>query len=144
MGMEINSVLSSLSLQFDNSSRSAKNTKTFDISIDKPAGNTPVFQVGGENSGPDFTAITPNQLRSHATQSYEAGSIDQQTYSTLASPLPTHAIDAVGNVLDLTEVDEDTSFNFVDYYQTQLHVAASIGSPQQTETLQSVVNYLTA
>ncbi|KAA0698716.1 hypothetical protein DTW90_13140 [Neorhizobium sp. P12A] len=142
--MEIYSVRSSQNLHYKNSSEHAKTTKATDFSIDKPTGSLPVFKVADVGSGPDFTSITPSELRSHALQSYQAGVIDGDTYSELASPLPTHAIDAMGNVLDLSDVGENTSFNFVDYYQHQLDVAASIGDPQTAETMKSVVDYLKA
>jgi len=143
--MEIYSVWSSQSLHYKNNSSNAKYTKGLNTSPDKPAGNAVRFQVEeAEKAGPDYTAITPGELRDDALQSYHSGLIDQDTYSVLAAPLPMHAIDASGNILDLTGITDATSFNFADYYRAQLDVASSIGDPQTAETLQSVVAYLSA
>lgn len=143
--MEIYSVRASQSLNFKSDSGSTRTTQPIDIAEVKAADAHPSFDLETQNGGtPDFTSITPDELRSHALQSYQNGEISQDTYSTLASPLPTHAIDAMGNILDLSDVTDNTSFNFVDYYQNQLDVAASIGSPETAETLQSVVDFLKA
>jgi hypothetical protein len=142
--MEIYSVRSSQNLHYKNSSNNAKTTKPLDILVDNSPEAPPLFEISDATSGPDFTSITPNELRNHALQSYQSGAIGPETYSELAAPLPSHAIDAMGNVLDLSSVGDNTNFNFVDYYQHQLDVAASIGDPQTAATLQSVVDYLKA
>lgn len=141
--MEINSVRSSQSLNFKNSSGNTKATQPIDIAGAAPSDATSSFDLDTQaGNTPDFTSITPGELRSYALESYQSGDIGAGTYSTLASPLPTHAIDARGNILDLSEVTDSTSFDFVDYYQNQLEVASSIGSPETAETLQSVVDFL--
>ena len=143
--MEIFSVRSSQSLHYKNSANNAKNTKTADISIHTAAGNSVAFQVEEvREQGPDFTSMSPSELRSHARQSFDSGLIDQDTYAALSEPLPMHAIDARGNLIDLTGVTDGTSFDFVDYYQNQLQIAMSIGDPDTVETLNSIVNFLTA
>lgn len=53
-----------------------------------------------------------------------------------------HAIDPLGNVIDLSSVTDGTSFNFLDYYKNQLQVAMSIGDPNEVQTLKSIVNFL--
>ena len=143
--MEINSVRSSLDLLFRNSSGNAKPFKPIEMPAEQAAGNAPAFPLDDSaDTSPDFTDITPNALRNEALRSYQNGEIDQDTYATLAEPLPMHAIDARGNILDLTGVTDETSFNFADYYRNQLDVASSIGDPQTAKTLQSVVDYLGA
>lgn len=143
--MEIYSVWSSQSLHYKNNSSNAKYTKGLNTSSDEPAANNAKFQVEEtEKAGPDYTAITPGALRDDALQAYQSGVIDQDTYSVLAAPLPLHAIDAGGNLLDLTGVTDNTSFNFAGYYRVQLDVASSIGDPRTAATLQSVVAYLSA
>jgi hypothetical protein len=53
-----------------------------------------------------------------------------------------HAIDPLGNVIDLSNVTDGTSFNFLDYYRNQLQIAMSIGDPNEVQTLNSVVGFL--
>lgn len=142
--MEIFSVRSSQSLLFKNNPNNAKNSKTSDIEIETKA---PVasasFQIDDNlDDGPDFTAVSPSELRNYARQSYDSGVIDQDTYAAISEPLPMHAIDPLGNVIDLSSVTDGTSFNFRDYYQSQLQIAMSIGDPQTVDTLRSVVSFI--
>jgi hypothetical protein len=51
-------------------------------------------------------------------------------------------IDPSGNILDLSDVTDGTSFNFRDYYKDQLQIAMSIGDPETVKTLKSVVSFL--
>ncbi len=94
------------------------------------------------DEGPDFTAVSPGELRNYARQSFDSGLIDQNTYAAISEPLPMHAIDPLGNVIDLSSVTDGTSFNFLDYYKNQLQVAMSIGDPNEVQTLKSIVNFL--
>lgn len=55
-----------------------------------------------------------------------------------------HAIDAQGNVIDLTGITDGTLFNFSDYYENQLQIAMSIGDSDSVKTLKSIVNFLDA
>ncbi|EJZ21005.1 hypothetical protein RCCGEPOP_12113 [Rhizobium sp. Pop5] len=81
-------------------------------------------------------------MRNYARQSFDSGLIDQNTYAAISEPLPMHAIDPLGNVIDLSSVTDGTSFNFLDYYKNQLQVAMSIGDPDEVQTLKSIVNFL--
>lgn len=144
--MEIFSLRSSQSLLFKNNpNNNAKSSKTADITIEpKPAAAQGSFQIEDSDKGQalDFTAVSPGELRSYARQSYDNGLIDQNTFAAISEPLPMHAIDPLGNVIDLSNVTDGTSFNFLDYYRSQLQIAMSIGDPNDVQTLNSVVGFL--
>jgi hypothetical protein len=141
--MEIFSVRSSQSLLFKNSPNNAKSSKTSDISIKTEPTPSAAFQIDDNTAtGLDFTAISPSELRSYARQSYDTGTIDQDTFAAISEPLPMRAIDPIGNVIDLSDVTDGTSFNFRDYYKDQLQIAMSIGDPQSVDTLKSIVSFL--
>jgi hypothetical protein len=141
--MEIFSVRSSQSLLFKNSPNNAKSSKTSDNSIKTEPTPSAAFQIDDNTAtGRDFTAISPSELRSYARQSYDTGTIDQDTFAAISEPLPMRAIDPVGNVIDLSDVTDGTSFNFRDYYKDQLQIAMSIGDPQSVDTLKSIVSFL--
>ena len=144
--MEIFSVRSSQSLLFKNNpNNNAKSSKTADITIEpKPTVVQGSFQIEDSDNGQplDFTAVSPGELRSYARQGYDNGLIDQNTFAAISEPLPMHAIDPLGNVIDLSNVTDGTSFNFLDYYRNQLQIAMSIGDPNEVQTLNSVVGFL--
>jgi len=144
--MEIFSVRSSQSLLFKNNpNNNAKSSKTADITIEpKPTIAQGSFQIEDSDNGQplDFTAVSPGELRSYARQGYDNGLIDQNTFAAISEPLPMHAIDPLGNVIDLSNVTDGTSFNFLDYYRNQLQIAMSIGDPNEVQTLNSVVGFL--
>ena len=141
--MEIFSVRSSQSLLFKNNPNNAKSSKTSDIEIETRAAAPASFQIEDEvGEDPDFTAVSPGELRNYARQSFDSGLIDQNTYAAISEPLPMHAIDPLGNVIDLSSVTDGTSFNFLDYYKNQLQVAMSIGDADEVQTLKSIVNFL--
>ncbi|WP_064683820.1 hypothetical protein [Rhizobium bangladeshense] len=141
--MEIFSLRSSQSLLFKNNPNNAKNSKTVDIHIEIKAPAPVSFQIeDNPDEGPDFTAVSPGELRTYARQSFDSGVIDQNTYAAISEPLPMHAIDPLGNIIDLSGVTDGTSFNFLDYYRNQLQVAMSIGNSNDVQTLKSIVNFL--
>jgi hypothetical protein len=144
--MEIFSVRSSQSLLFKNNpNNNAKSSKTADITIEpKPTIAQGSFQIEDSDNRQalDFTAVSPGELRSYARQGYDNGLIDQNTFAAISEPLPMHAIDPLGNVIDLSNVTDGTSFNFLDYYRNQLQIAMSIGDPSEVQTLNSVVGFL--
>ena len=141
--MEIFSVRSSQSLLFKNNSNNAKSSKTSDIEIETRAPAPASFQIEDDlDDGLDFTAVSPGELRNYARQSFDSGLIDQNTYAAISEPLPMHAIDPLGNLIDLSSVTDGTSFNFLDYYKDQLQIAMSIGDAGEVQTLKSIVNFL--
>ncbi|MBW8790801.1 MAG: hypothetical protein JF594_24555, partial [Rhizobium leguminosarum] len=121
--MEIFSVRSSQSLLFKNNPNNAKSSKTSDIEIETRAPAPASFQIEDDvGEGPDFTAVSAGELRNYARQRFDSGLIDQNTYAAISEPLPMHAIDPLGNIVDLSSVTDGTSFNFLDYYRNQLQV----------------------
>ena len=144
--MEIFSLRSSQSLLFKNNpNNNAKSSKTADIVIEPKHGIAQgSFQIEDfdNRQAIDFTAVSAGELRSYARQSLDNGLIDQSTFAAISEPLPMHAIDPLGNVIDLSNVTDGTSFNFLDYYKDQLQIAMSIGDPNEVQTLRSVVGFL--
>ncbi|MBB3313536.1 hypothetical protein FHT78_005330 [Rhizobium sp. BK196] len=144
--MEIFSLRSSQSLLFkNNTNNNAKSPKTADIVIEpKPTIGQGSFQIQDFDSREaiDFTAVSAGELRSYARQGFDSGLIDQITFAAISEPLPMHAIDPLGNVIDLSNVTDGTSFNYLDYYKNQLQIAMSIGDPNEVQTLKSVVSFL--
>ncbi len=144
--MEIFSLRSSQSLLFKNNpNNNAKSSKTADITIEpKPPIAQASFQIEDSDNRQaiDFTSVSAGELRSYARQSFDNGVIDQNTFAAISEPLPMHAIDPLGNVIDLSSVTDGTSFNFLDYYKSQLQIAMSIGNPNEVQTLKSVVGFL--
>lgn len=101
------------------------------------------FQVPETDESPiDFSAITPRDLRALALQNYQSGQIDQETYITLSEELPNHAVDAQGQVIDLSQVTDATGFDFHDYYRNQLEIATSLGDTHRAGVLRSVMAFL--
>ena len=143
--MEIQSLRSSPNFLFRQNSDNAKYSKDFSETIDPAASAIAAFHVEEPATGDlDFSAVSASDLRSYARQSYDSGAIDQDTYAALSEPLPMRTIDPSGNVLDLSDVTDGTSFNFRDYYKDQLQIAMSIGDPETVKTLKSVVSFLDA
>jgi hypothetical protein len=101
------------------------------------------FQVPDSDESPiDFSAITPRDLRALALENYQAGKIDQDTYITLSEELPTHAVDAQGQLMDLSQVTDETGFNFHDYYRNQLEIAMSLGDTSRANVLRAVMAFI--
>jgi hypothetical protein len=104
--MEISSLRWSTNFLQRENSRNAK--------IEKPSQQESrhgqiIFQVPEAGDLPiNFSAITPRDLRALALENYQAGKIDQDTYITLSEELPTHAVDAQGQVVDLSQVTDET------------------------------------
>lgn len=140
--MEIFSVRSSHNLLYKNNANNAKNTKTADFAVAPASGNSAPFQIEEATGGPNFASISPGELRRFARQSFDSGVIDQDTFAALSEPLPMHAIDARGNLVDLSHVTDGTSFDFLNYFRNQLEVETSIGNPATARRMQSVVDFL--
>ncbi len=141
--MEITSLRFSPNLSFrkysDNSQFNNTLTETFSASATAPS----TFGIEeAAAAGLDFSAISAAELRSHARQNFDNGTLDQDTYAAISEPLPMRTIDPSGNILDLSDVTDATSFNFRDYYKDQLQIAMSIGDPETVKTLKSVVSFL--
>jgi hypothetical protein len=138
--MEITSLRWSGNLFHRDTSRTAKFDKA---PHDAQREDQATFHVPDEGSpGANFSSITPRDLRELALSSYHAGSIDQETYMTLAEHLPSHSVDAQGQVIDLSDITDETGFDFHDYYRNQLDLALSLGDGGRADTLKSVMAFL--
>ena len=87
--MEITSLRFSPNLSFrkysDNSQFHNSLTETF--SSVSNASST--FRIDEATSAqPDFSAITAADLRNHARQNFDNGTLDQDTYAAISEPLP--------------------------------------------------------
>ncbi|KQV20476.1 hypothetical protein ASC97_10765 [Rhizobium sp. Root1203] len=141
--MEIISMRSSPNFLFRNNSNNQKSCNKLEDHFEPAKRVLTAFQVNAiSTEEPDFSAISPSELRNYARQSYDTGAIDQDTFAAISEPLPMRTIDPAGDILDLSGVTDGTSFNFRDYYKDQLQVAMSIGDPETVETLKSVVSFL--
>ncbi len=141
--MEILSVRSSPSFLFRRNPDNSNNYDELEEQLGTKTNASSSFQIDETNAEtPDFSAISASELRQYARQSFDAGAIDQDTFATISEPLPMRTIDPSGNILDLSDVTDATSFNFRDYYKDQLQIATSIGDPQTVERLNSVVSFL--
>lgn len=91
---------------------------------------------------PDFSAISPRLLRELALQKYIAGDIPQDVYIALAQELPMQAVSASGAVEDLSDVTDDTEFDFRRYFQNQKVLATTLGDEDKAQTFESVLGFL--
>lgn len=138
--MEIYSIRSSHNLQFGNNQ---KGNSQPEVSAQPQKHSKVSFQINEQEApNPDFAAISMAEIREIAQKSFDQGQIDHDTFSTLYQGLPMQAIDTSGQIIDLSEVTDTTPFNFLDFYQSQLQIASSIGDPRTAEILQSVVSFL--
>ena len=141
--MEIISMRSSPNFLFKNNSNSSKSYNRLEDDFGPAKRISIAFQVNDPSSDePDFSSISPSELHNYARQSYDTGTIDQDTFAAISEPLPMHTINPSGDILDLSGVTDGTTFNFRDYFKDQLQVAMSIGEPATVETLTSVVSFL--
>ncbi|WP_312947018.1 hypothetical protein [Agrobacterium sp.] len=140
--MEIYSLRTSANFIFNNS---AKKNPTPEIEIPRieEQSNSETFAAPQEqNERVNFSSMSPRELRDMATEYYQAGQIQQTIYSELSSELPTHALNAMGEVVDLTHITDDTYFDFGSYFRDQLTIAQSIGDPAKAEVLEDVVSFI--
>lgn len=138
--MEISS-LRSLSSSFNRNG--GRDNKDLAVPAERKAASDPVYQFEvTEDPESPYTSITPSQLREMAVESFESGEIDQETYAALADELPMQALDRQGQIIDLSEITDDTPFDFQDYYKNQLEIAMTMGDDQSAKVLKSVVAFL--
>lgn len=105
----------------------------------------PVFDLpDGQRQSPDFSAISPRLLRELALQKYIAGDIEQDVYIAMAQELPMQAVNAAGAVEDLSDVTDDTEFNFRRYFQNQKVLAVALGDEDRAATFDSVLKFIRA
>lgn len=88
-----------------------------------------------------FASMTPRRLREIAAESYQRDEIDEQTYRELATELPMQAVDRNGNVTDLSDLTEDTNFDYAEYFRTQQSLAEMIGDMDMAESYSKVLDF---
>lgn len=140
--MEIYSLRTSANFIFNNSAKK-NNAPQIEIPRIEEQPNSERFVAPVvEDQRVDFSSITPRELRGIATEYYQSGQIQQTIYSELSSELPTHALNAMGEIVDLSHVTDDTDFDFTSYFRDQLTIAQSIGDPAKADILEEVVSFI--
>lgn len=122
----------------------ARNSRPMELTVERRDTGQAAFPVQEDlqTQGPDFTAITPRDMRDIALQSYHSGQIGADEYEELSAELPLHTIDSMGEVVDLSGVTDDTSFDFIGYFSDRHAIAQSIGDPEKAGVLQSVIDFM--
>ncbi|SIQ67788.1 hypothetical protein SAMN05880590_106169 [Rhizobium sp. RU35A] len=121
----------------------ARNTRIEKALFSPRAETRPVFELQDmQRQTPDFSAISPRLLRELALQKYIAGDIPQDVYIALAQELPMQAVSASGAVEDLSDVTDDTEFDFRRYFQNQKVLATTLGDEDKAQTFESVLGFL--
>lgn len=137
--MEINSLRWSSNLFSRDGSRTGKGEK---MPLQAPREDQ-IFHVPDDQVPvSNFSSITPRDLRQLAFTGYQSGSIDQETYMALMEELPSHSVDARGDLVDLSDITDATDFDFHGYYRSQLDVALSLGNDHRAAVLTSVLAFL--
>lgn len=140
--MEIYSLRTSANFIFNNSAKK-NNAPQIEIPrIEEQPNSERFVPPVVEDQRVDFSSITPRELRGIATEYYQSGQIQQAIYSELSSELPTHALNAVGEIVDLSHITDDTDFDFTSYFRDQLTIAQSIGDPAKADILEEVVSFI--
>ncbi|KPF45025.1 hypothetical protein IP76_09230 [Rhizobium sp. AAP43] len=88
-----------------------------------------------------FASMTPRRLREIAAESYQRDEIDEQTYRELATELPLQAVDRNGNVTDLSNLTDDTNFDYAEYFRTQQSLAEMIGDMDMADSYTKVLDF---
>lgn len=122
---------------------SGKNQKDQTLPDETTANKRPErFSEHLDQTEAESAPLTPRELREMAQTGFETGLIDVETYRQLASELPMQTIDQQGRVLDLSDVTDDTPFDFADYYRNQLAIAQSLGDEASYGVLSAAVAFL--
>lgn len=90
-----------------------------------------------------FASITPRRLREIATESFQREEIDEVTFRELSTELPMQAVDRNGNVADLSNLTDDTQFDYAEYYRTQQSLAEMIGDMDMADSYSKVLDFFT-
>ncbi|XHE12715.1 hypothetical protein PCC82_13140 [Agrobacterium deltaense] len=140
--MEIYSLRASNNFLFRDNSRNARPVDSTDFG--KAA--QPDTATGFEETinRIDFTRVSPRELREIAREYYDAGKISHETWLELSSELPAQTLNANGDVIDITDVTDDTDFDFQTYFSHKVEIARSIGTADDIEKMQDVLFFLTS
>ncbi|AXO68301.1 hypothetical protein AGRHK599_LOCUS2438 [Rhizobium rhizogenes] len=137
--MEIYSLRSSNNFLFRDNSRNARSVGSVDFGKAPKSDAGPGFEETVKRI--DFTRVSPRELREIAREYYDMGKISQDTWLELSSELPTQTLNANGEVIDITEVTDDTDFDFVAYFSDRAEIARSIGTADEVEKMQDVLSF---
>ncbi|MBO3762502.1 hypothetical protein [Ciceribacter sp. L1K22] len=86
--------------------------------------------------------LTHRELKQIAQSGFESGLIELETYRQLAAQLPLEAVDARGQVVDLSTVTDDTPFDFAEYYRNQMAIARTLGDEESYDVLKAALTFL--
>lgn len=140
--MEIYSLRASNNFLFRDNSRNAKSVGSTDFG--KTAQSEAATGFEETINRIDFTRVSPRELREIAQEYYDAGKISHETWLELSSELPTQTLNANGEVIDITDVTDDTDFDFLTYFSDRVEIARSIGTANDVEKMQDVLSFLTS
>ncbi|MDO3443022.1 hypothetical protein [Agrobacterium sp. V1] len=89
----------------------------------------------------DFTRLSPRELREIAQEYYDAGKIGHDTWLELSSELPVQTLNANGEVIDISNVTDDTDFDFLSYFSDRAEIASSIGTTDEAQKMQDILSF---
>ncbi len=137
--MEIYSLRSASSFFFKEDSRNTKAVATPDFEQTTHNETTATFEDAVKRI--DFTSLSPRELREFARGYYDTGKIGHDTWGELSSDLPMQTLNANGKVVDISNVTDDTQFDFVGYFSDRLEIARSIGTVEEADKIENVLSF---
>lgn len=88
-----------------------------------------------------FASMTPRRLREIASESFQRDEIDADTYRELSTELPLQSVDRNGNIMDLSNLTDDSHFDYAEYYRTQQSLAEMIGDMDMSESYSKILDF---
>lgn len=88
-----------------------------------------------------FASMTPRRLREIASESFQRDEIDENTFRELSTELPLQMVDRNGNVTDLSTLNDDSHFDYAEYYRTQQSLAEMIGDMDVADSYAKVLDF---
>ncbi|NWJ23301.1 hypothetical protein [Rhizobium sp. RM] len=137
--MEIYSLRSASSFFFREDSRNTRAVATPDFEQTTHNETTATFEDSVKRV--DFTSLSPREVREFAQGCYDTGKISHDTWGELSSDLPMQTLNANGEVVDTSNVTDDTQFDFVGYFSDRLEIARSIGTVEETDKIENVLSF---
>lgn len=119
--MEIYSLRASNNFLFRDNSRNARPVDSTDFGKAAQSDTATGFEETINRI--DFTRVSPRELREIAREYYDAGKISHETWLELSSELPAQTLNANGDVIDITDVTDDTDFDFQTYFSHKVEIA---------------------
>lgn len=137
--MEIYSLRASNNFLFRDNSRNARSVGSADFGKTDKSDAGAGFEETVKRI--DFTHISPRELREIAREYYDSGKISQNILVELSSELPAQTLTANGDVIDITDVTDDTDFDFIAYFSNRAEIARSIGTADELEKMQDILSF---